>query len=174
MPAEARKEILRARCRTYYRRNKAKAIARAAAWQKANPDKRRSMAQARYLKLKVHILEATARYRRAHPDVTRKATRKYRNANPHKCRETEASRRAAKKKAIPKWGDRKEKIDIFALARVLGDHVDHRVPLVHPRVCGLHCVENLQVLTAKENMQKSNSFDGTPENDSWRCGLGRS
>ena len=37
-------------------------------------------------------------------------------------------------------------------------HVDHIVPLTHPRVCGLHCEANLRVITAQENCQKSNVF----------------
>jgi 5-methylcytosine-specific restriction endonuclease McrA len=36
--------------------------------------------------------------------------------------------------------------------------VDHIIPIQHPLVCGLHCETNLQIITEKENIQKSNKF----------------
>jgi len=70
-----------------------------------------------------------------------------------------AERRARKLRATPAWADLEKIKDIYASCPK-GYHVDHVIPLVNNYVCGLHVESNLQVISAEENLRKSNSFTG--------------
>ena len=65
--------------------------------------------------------------------------------------------KAAKLQRIPPWANL-EAIKQFYLNRPEGYHVDHIIPLRGKTVSGLHILENLQYLPAKENLAKSNKF----------------
>ncbi len=68
-----------------------------------------------------------------------------------------ALRHARKLRAIPLWANI-EKIKEIYRNRKKGYHVDHIIPLKGVNVCGLHVENNLQYLTAKENILKSNNY----------------
>lgn len=76
----------------------------------------------------------------------------------------QASRRARKKLAMPKWADKKAILAIYREAKRLTKetgtawHVDHIIPLKSALVCGLHIPTNLQILPAFENRRKQNRF----------------
>lgn len=65
------------------------------------------------------------------------------------------NREAHIKIATPPWADT-QKINEIYLARPFGFHVDHIYPLRSDWVCGLHVPENLQYLSAEENLKKGN------------------
>ena len=58
--------------------------------------------------------------------------------------------------ATPSWANLEIIKRIYECAE--GDHVDHIIPLQGELVCGLHIESNLQYLSPKENLQKSNKF----------------
>ena len=69
------------------------------------------------------------------------------------------ARHAAKLKRTPRWANLEE-IGEFYKNCPEGYHVDHIVPLRGEKVSGFHILENLQYLTAEENLRKGNKFDG--------------
>ena len=78
-------------------------------------------------------------------------TKTYKSAQARK-------RAISKTQRTPKWADNNKILRIYQ-DRPSGYHVDHIIPLHSKLVCGLHVEGNLQYLTAKENLAKSNSFD---------------
>jgi 5-methylcytosine-specific restriction endonuclease McrA len=75
--------------------------------------------------------------------------------------------------ATPKWLTAVEKKDIsniYQTARLAKLRVDHIIPITNDFVCGLNVPWNLQLLTPEENGKKSNKFDGTYNNETWKRG----
>jgi len=58
----------------------------------------------------------------------------------------------------PNWANI-EKINEIYRRRPEGHHVDHIIPLNGATVSGLHVENNLQYLTAEENLSKSNKYE---------------
>jgi hypothetical protein len=66
-------------------------------------------------------------------------------------------------RATPKWTDPVAILAIYTASRGQREGgwpvcVDHIVPLNHEYVCGLHCEDNLQVITELLNNAKSNNW----------------
>lgn len=76
-----------------------------------------------------------------------------------------SNRRALKRQSIPSWADKKAIKEIYKQSKRLSingikHHVDHVIPLKNSLVCGLHVESNLMIITAAENLKKSNKFNG--------------
>ena len=69
-----------------------------------------------------------------------------------------ALRRASKLQRTPEWVNLEEIKKIYKKCPI-GYHVDHIIPLQGELVSGLHIAENLQYLTAQDNLAKSNKFE---------------
>jgi len=89
---------------------------------------------------------------------------------------TLAARRSRKLKATPEWLTSEQHDDMkamYTLAKKWGElfsvdyHVDHIVPLNGENICGLHVPWNLQLLEAKLNISKSNSYSNQRTKTQW-------
>jgi hypothetical protein len=90
----------------------------------------------------------------------------YKNNKP-KYIAKDAKRRASKLQRTPTWLTEEDQWmfnEIYSLAKQREEltgikwHVDHIIPLHGTLVCGLHVPTNLQVITAKRNLEKSNKY----------------
>jgi hypothetical protein len=116
---------------------------------------------------KIKLIESRKQSYLLNRDKFVKAQRKYRDSNPEIFSAKDARRRAAKLRALPKWltkAEHEQIKELYEVARMFklytGQeyHVDHIVPLQGDNVCGLHVPWNLQVIPARENIQKSNKL----------------
>lgn len=91
--------------------------------------------------------------------------KKYRENNKDKRNAGYAKRRATKMNASVCWGNKFYINEAYHLAMIRTEltgiewHVDHVIPLIHDKVCGLHCEDNLQVIPALQNLSKGNRHE---------------
>lgn len=111
--------------------------------------------------------EYFANWREDNRESLREYFRNHYKNNKHKYRARDAKRRAAEVNATPDWltDDHLKQIeDIYnereILSMEIGEdlHVDHMIPILNNKVCGLHVPWNLKIITAQENWSKNNSF----------------
>jgi hypothetical protein len=116
---------------------------------------------------KKHHGRHVERYKKHYADNREKRnkySKEYRQQNKAAHNARANKRRAVKLNATPEWSDLEQITEFYecCLAFKLysgGEyHVDHIVPLQSKLVCGLHVPANLQVLEAKDNLSKKNSW----------------
>lgn len=123
-------------------------------------------------KNKEHLTEYCKEYNKEYyqtkGSTIRKACKEYRDSNKSKTTYWASKRRASKVNATPPWLTEEQESFIhsvysfrYRISGVVGReyHVDHIVPLQGENVCGLHVPWNLQVIPAKDNISKSNTYN---------------
>ena len=116
---------------------------------------------------KERIAEAGRRYYEDNKEKVKEDHKKWRFANPGKANSYTAGRRASKLRQTPAWVDKEELYKISLLyteAKRLTietdvvHHVDHYYPLKSSKGSGFHCLANLRIIKASENLSKSNKW----------------
>lgn len=165
---ELASETIKLQKKIYYETNKELVASQGKEYRSKNIDKCKIADRLKYDKNKESIKKRVSQYQKDFPDINRKASKKYRDSTPHLQRAKTAKRRAKQLQATPSWTCDEFEIlylsEIYHLAQlrnvITGNncHVDHIVPLISDKVCGLHCSANLQLLPELENLVKSNKY----------------
>lgn len=178
---ESNKELLAKKSKLYYELNKVEHAKNAKHWRENNVDK---LSEYRNIH-KERTAQNQKLYRAIHKKDILNGTRVWRQLNPHINRAINAKRRGIKLSATPTWISRHQLNQIkslykqaveFELTTGIKHHLDHIIPLTNHLVCGLHLPCNLQILTASENLSKSNKFQPYVESEldptnlkPWEC-----
>ena len=149
----------------WYHQNKERIAKQRKAWRLANPDKVKAQKEKSQAKRRDKNAEYAKQYRLKNTDKVAAYNKQYREDNKSRIY---ARNRARKHKMLmtqmPIWANKSEMDVVYEQARRKSQiegilyHVDHIIPLNNNLVSGLHIYTNLQVIPAKENIKKSNTF----------------
>jgi hypothetical protein len=138
------------------------------AWGKANPEKVKAAKRKYALKNADAVKERIRIWREKNKEKMELARKSWAERNPHNHLARTRKRQAAKIQRTPKWLTKddfwliEEAYSLAALrTKMFGFQwdVDHIVPLQGKKVSGLHVPDNIQVIPAKQNYQKGNSYE---------------
>jgi len=162
---EDNKDEVEATKRAWVVLNKDKVASSQKAWYETNKEEVRATQKEYYKANRERCIESSKGWQKANPDKRAEHTRAYNLRNPGKVNARAAKRRAAKLLRTPNWVCYDTITEYYICAKKLQEltgiefHIDHIVPLQGELVSGLHVAANLQILTAHDNVSKSNSFE---------------
>lgn len=122
-----------------------------------NAEKSEASRRASYAKHREKYLARARLWKQRNKHLVSAQRKRWKDANRDRIRAYLATRKKHVKERTPAWADIKA-IREFYRNRPEGYEVDHIIPLRGDRVSGLHILENLQYLTAKENHVKNKFF----------------
>ena len=135
----------------------------------SNPERSKEIqkkADAKYYSKNTELcLARSSEYKQKNLDKVRARMRAYDLEN-RALRSTNRAKRRAQLSLADYVVDERYVKDLYEGCKILEDifgipfHVDHIIPINNGKVCGLHCEANLQILTATENLKKSNKLLG--------------
>ena len=153
------RDFIREQAKVRYAERQPEMVAIAKAYRENNKDVTLAKARAYYGRNKARRLAYAKQWREQFGKQWEKAARA---RNPGRARAIAAKRRTAVIQAVPSWADLTKIQEFYDTADALGMwtgewyHVDHIVPLLGKTVRGFHSQDNLQILSATENLAKGN------------------
>ena len=127
-------------------------------WSQKNRARKNAVSRYQYYSDAEKQRERTRNKYAINPEKVNATNDNWRQRNKGRVKSYWAKRRAVKLERTPAWADTKA-ISAFYEKCPKGYHVDHIIPLQGTTVCGLHVLENLQYLPARENQRKFNKLE---------------
>ena len=146
----------------YYKENRDKILEYKKEYHENNKEKRnaygRNYHKKYYIDNKESISNRTKAWSEENKERIKDRRRNYYTMNKGLFNANVMERNALKIKATPSWYEKESVIDLYNKAKLLNMSVDHIVPLRSKLVCGLHCIDNLQLMTLEDNRSKGNRW----------------
>ncbi len=148
----------------YVASNYEKVAASDSAYKKRNRAKYNEINRRQYERRKEYVLEHQRQYYQTIKERKAEYAKQYFQEHRADYTRRVAKRRAVALQAEPLWANSALIKLLYATRRYMTEetgfewHVDHVVPLQGRNVCGLHVHNNLRVVPATVNLQKSNKF----------------
>jgi hypothetical protein len=152
---------------SWYLNNKKRKAITGSNWRAKNKQHVAELSAANYRKNLTANRAKRAKYNSEHKEKTKLRRQQYLKENPHLGRYWANKRRVIKLQRTPKWltlSDWEKIEEYYQYATILTQvtgifyEVDHIIPLQGKNISGLHCPENLQILTRFENRSKGHKF----------------